>query len=222
MRNTRTHVARLVGGAALLTAFSGLGPLACGPAETPPQGGLPDPVGEALQAGFQVDTVGVRDLSEADTLNLERGLTIIETTVTFRRAAKGAEAFAWEFEARALHPVKLILVSYSREERSFELVGESPMVVPRQLGLNRMALPEPIPVSYGTMFGIYQPEESTVPFRQVLNWQTLITPKAFQRPFTSRTFFSMYGWQYAARVFYRYREATDSSPDTARTDTVTR
>ncbi len=73
-------------------------------------------------------------------------------------------------------------------------------------------------------FGIYQPEAGTIPFRQVLNWKTLIAPRAFQRPFTPRSLFSMYGWRYAARVFYRYRppEAPPTSepgpgtvPDTA-------
>jgi len=187
---------------------------ACGTADQESRTGTPDPVAAALAQGFQVDTVGVRNLAEGDTLNEDPGLTIIETTVTFQPSVTGGEVIAWEFYAEALRPVKLILVRYARQEKSFELVGESPMVVPAHLGVNRVALPEPIPVKYGTMFGIYQPEEGTIPFRQVQNWKTLITTTAFRRPFTPRALFSMYGWRYAARVFYRYRggAATEGSP----------
>lgn len=188
---------------------------ACGTADEPSRTGAADPVAVALEQGFQVDTVGVRNLAEGDTLNQHPGLTIIETTVTFQPSVTGGEVIAWEFYAEALRPVKLILVRYAGEEKSFELVGESPMVVPAQLGVNRITLPEPIPVEYGTMFGIYQPEEGTVPFRRVRNWKTLITANTFQRPFTPRTLFAMYGWRYAARVFYRYRGGAAAEGDSA-------
>lgn len=192
---------------------------ACGTTETADQAdGVVDPVAAALEQGFQVDTVGVHDLAEGDTLNLDSGLTIIETTVTFQPAVSGGEVIAWDFYAEALRPVKLLLVRYSRAEKSFELVGESPMVVPAHLGVNRVALREPIPVQYGTMFGIYQPEAGTIPFRQVLNWKTMITANTFRRPFTPRALFSMYGWRYATRVFYRHRSEMPEGGAAAATD----
>lgn len=180
----------------------------------------PDPVARALEQGFQVDTLGVRDLAAADTVNGDAGLTIIETTITFRPPVSDSEVIGWEFYAEALHPVKLLLMRYDRAGKTFELVGESPTVVPRHLGVNRVALPEPIPVAYGTMYGIYQAEAGTIPFRKVLNWKTLITASAFQRPFTPRALFSMYGWRYAARVFYRYRSPTAATASEAATDTT--
>jgi len=184
---------------------------ACGQTEEAPRPARPDPVVAALEQGFQVDTVGVRDLARGDSLNRHAGLTIIETTVGFDPAMRDGEVVAWEFRAVALHPVKLLLVRYAAAEKSFELVGESPMVVPERLGVNRVALPEPIPVTRGTLFGIYQPEAGVIPYRQVRNWKTLIAAGAFQRPFTPRSLFSMYGWRYAARVFCRHGEPGETA-----------
>ena len=190
-------------GAALLLA-AGLA-VSCGES---PRGGhpaAPDPVAAALEAGFQVDTVGVRNLAEGDTLGQFRDLTIIETTVTFQPDVEDAEVFAWEFYAEALRPIKLVVVRYARDERSFELVGESPIVFPERLGVNRIGLPEPIPVSAGDKFGLYQPEEGVIPFRKIRNWKTMIAPGSFERPFTDRERFATYGWRYAVRVYYRHR-----------------
>ena len=203
LRRSVREAAPARAGAALLLA-AGLW-VSCG--EGPRSGELAtsDPIAAALEAGFQVDTVGVRNLAEGDTLNLFRGLTIIETTKTFPPDTREAEAFAWEFYAEALRPVKLIVVRYARDEKSFELVGESPIVLPERLGINRIALPEPIPVSAGDKFGIYQPEEGTIPFRKIRNWKTMIAAGSFERPFTSRDRFATYGWRYAVRVYYRHR-----------------
>jgi len=190
-------------GAALLLAV-GLS-VSCGESPRSGESAAPDPVAAALAAGYQVDTVGVRDLAEGDTLSLFRDLTMVETTVTFQPGAQGAEVFAWEFYAETLRPVKLIVVRYSSDESSFELVGESPMAVPERLGANRMALPEPITVSAGDNFGIYQPEEGVIPFRKIRNWKTMIAAGSFERPFTDRNRFATYGWRYAVRVYYRHR-----------------
>ena len=201
-RAALTGASARVGAALLLAASLSV---SCG--ESPRSGdpATPDPVAAALEAGFQVDTLGVRNLAEGDTLGQFRGLTIIETTVTFQPEATDAEVFAWEFYAEALRPVKLIVVRYARDEKSFELVGESPIVLPERLGINRIALPEPIPVSAGDKFGIYQPEEGTIPFRKIRNWKTMIAAGSFERPFTSRDRFATYGWRYAVRVYYRHR-----------------
>ena len=147
----------------------------------------------------------VFNVAEGDTLNLDRNLTIIETTRVLPPSADGGEVFAWEFYAAALRPVKLLIFRWSDGKSKLELVGEGRMVVPRQLGLNRMALPEPIPVGFRYMMGIYQPEEGAVPFKKIRNWKTLITPRSFERPFTERDAFVTYGWRYSYRVFWRQK-----------------
>lgn len=163
-----------------------------------------DPLAAARQAGYTVAYVGITDLAEGDTLNADAGLTIIENTIVFPDAAVGAEAFAWEFEARSLKPIKLIVLK--PVEEGFELVGESQLVVPRRLGANLMALREPIPVGPKYRYGLLQPEEGVVPFKIVQNWKTLITVKPFPRPLVKRDGFANYGWRYSMRVHWRKME----------------
>jgi hypothetical protein len=114
----------------------------------------PTPSPRLTMACWQVDTVGVRNIAEGDTINLDEGLTIIETTRIFPPEADGGEVFTWEFEARELTPVKLLIVRTVDGAKKFELLGESPMVIPRQIGSNRFELPEPIPLQYPCLFGI--------------------------------------------------------------------
>lgn len=175
----------------------------CGGGSQPPADNQPDPVAQARAAGAVVDTVGLLDLAEADTLNGDQGLTIVETTISFPAAAAGGEVFAWEFNARELRPVKLLVMRFDQTKDNLELVGESELVVPRQQGPNRFSLREPIPIKPHDFYGIYQPEAGTIPFKKVLNWKTLITPKPLTRPWMKRDLFSMYGWRYALRVFWR-------------------
>ena len=162
-----------------------------------------DPVAQAVAAGVQVDTVGVRNIASGDTLNNMAGLTIIDREVTFPPTAKDGEVFAWDYYAESLKPVKLIIMRAN--DHQLELVGESPMSIPRHLGLNRLELPEPVPIRWRDMIGIYQPEAGPVSFKVVRNYKTLISDKAYQRPFTNRDHFSMYGWRYSIRVFWRER-----------------
>jgi hypothetical protein len=143
--------------------------------------------------------VGVRNLAEGDTTSGERGLIIIETTRTFG----DGEVVGWEFQAREIRPVKLIVVRADPEREYFELVGESETVVPRRRGINRFALPEPIPVTRGCMFGLVVPEEEPIPFTPVLNWKTLIAKHQLERPMMRRDWFATYGWRYSVRVFWR-------------------
>ncbi|MDA0334485.1 MAG: hypothetical protein O2782_04910 [bacterium] len=163
----------------------------------------------AQEAGWQVDTVGVVDIAEGDTLNLDEGLTIIETTRIFPPAADGGEVFAWEFEARELTPVKLLIVRAVEGAKSFELLGESPLVVPRRIGVNHFDLPEPIPLRFPCLFGIYMPEKGAIPFRKVRNWKALISARPFERPYIDRAPFAMYGWRYGARVLWRKKAETE-------------
>jgi hypothetical protein len=203
---------------AALLAGAAAGLLACGSAEAPaPQA---DPVSLAAGDGWLIDTVGVRDISEGDTLNLDENLTIIETTRIFPREADEGEVFAWEFEAREMTPVKLLIVHAQDRAQTFELLGESPMVVPRRLGPNRFELPEPIPLKYPSLVGLYMPEKGAVPFRKVPNWKTLITAQPFERPFIDRTPFSMYGWRYGVRVFWRRPGGPDDAGDAVNIDAV--
>ena len=95
----------------------------CGDAQEVPS---TDPVVAAFEAGWNVDTVGVANIAEGDTINLDVGLTIIETTRIFPPEANGGEVFAWEFEARELTPVKLLIVRAVDGGKNFELIGESP------------------------------------------------------------------------------------------------
>ena len=158
-----------------------------------------------IEAAGTVDTVGVSNLAEADTLNLDPNLTIIETTRVFPPEAEGGEAVAWEFYAESHRPVKLLIFRWVGNSRTrFELVGESPLIVPRELGVNRVVLPAPIPVGFRYLTGSYQPEAGTVPFRKIRNWKTIITQGVYGRPFTERTDFVTYGWRYAYRVLWRH------------------
>ncbi len=154
------------------------------------------------QAG-RVDTVGVAHLAEGDTVSGHEGLTVIESTVRFPEAAAGSEVFAWEIHARTLAPVKLIIVRYDDLGQQYELIGESETLVPHQTGLNRFVLQEPIPVRRGDLYGLHMPAAEAVPFKEVMNWQTLITTRGLSRPFMPRDHFAMYGWRFSARVFYR-------------------
>ena len=186
-----------------VVALSGL-LIACG--DPPPDAdGVAVPLAEdavaaARAAGFAVDTVGVRNLAEGDTLNLDKRLTIVETTVKF---PEHGEVFAWEFNAETLNPIKLLIVRWKDSRRQLELIGESPTVMPERLGLNKIELPEPIPVRRRDMMAIYMPEAGTVPFRKVKSWKTLIMPRALERPYTRRDRFTMYGWRYGVRAFWR-------------------
>lgn len=180
----------------------------CGGSPQPPADNQPDPVAQAAAAGARVDTVGILNLADADTLNQDEGLTIVETTFSFPPEAADGEVFAWEFNARELRPVKLLIMRFDQGKDYLELVGESELVVPRQPGLNRFVLREPIPIRPRDFYGIYQPEAGAVPFKKVYNWKTLITTKPLARPWMKRDLFSMYGWRYALRVFWRKERAT--------------
>ena len=162
-----------------------------------------DAVATALAAGFAVDTVGVCNLAEGDTLNLDEGLTIVETTV---RIPEKGEVFAWEFNAQTMNPVKLLIVRWKDSRTRLELIGEGPTVIPGRLGPNKIQLPEPIPVLRGDMMAIYMPEAGTIPFLKIKSWKTLIMPRALERPYTRRELFTMYGWRYGARAFWRKME----------------
>lgn len=170
------------------------------------QSGGSDPVMRQVLKGWHVDTVGVVNITEADTVNTDRGLLAIETTRVFPLEANGGEVFAWEFNAVALNPVKMLILRPVHGKDSFEIIGESPMVVPRHKGANVFELPEPIPLQFPCLLGFYMPEEGTIGFRKVRNWKMLITTEPLQRPFISRTPFSMYGWRYGVRAFWRKQQ----------------
>ena len=53
-----------------------------------------DIVAESKLSGWHVDSVGVKNLVEGDTINLDAGLTIIETMRIFPREVDGGEVFA--------------------------------------------------------------------------------------------------------------------------------
>jgi hypothetical protein len=178
----------------------------CGGGGQPPAEDQPDPVAQAA-ARAHVDTVGILALADADTLNQDQGLTIVETTFSFPPEAAGGEVFAWEFQAQELRPVKLLIMRFDQAKDNLELVGESEMVVPRQKGPNRFVLREPIPIRPRDFYGIHQPEAGAVPFKKIYNWKTLITVKPLTRPWMRRDLFSMYGWRYALRVFWRREKA---------------
>ena len=184
-----------------LAVCAGLAACAQDPAPRPVPAA--DPVARAVEAGVQVDTVGVRNIAEGDTLNTMAGLTILDRQRTFPPWAKDGEVFAWDFYAESLTPVKLIIMRINGEY--LELVGESPMTIPAKRGFNRLELPEPIPIRWRDMIGIYQPEVGPVPFRKIHNYKTLISSRPFERPFTNRDQFAVYGWRYAVRVFWRER-----------------
>jgi hypothetical protein len=190
-----------------LAVLLGLLLAGCGGSPQPPADNQPDPVAQAAAAGARVDTVGILNLADADTLNQDEGLTIVETTISFPPEAAGGEVFAWEFDARELRPVKLLIMRFDATRDNLEMVGESELVVPRQTGLNRFVLREPIPIKPRDLYGIYQPEAGAIPFKKVHNWKTLITIKPLTRPWMKRDLFSMYGWRYALRVFWRKEQA---------------
>jgi hypothetical protein len=99
-----------------------------------------------------------------------------------------------------------VVVRFDEDKEHFELVGESRLTVPAQQGVNRLALREPIPVQFGDMIGLYQPEASVVPFKKINNHKTFITAKPFSRAQRPRSQFSVYGWRYSFRVFYEIIE----------------
>ena len=171
---------------------------ACG--EQPAQ--RQDVVQEEWEAGA-VDTVGANNLAEGDTIHTESGLTIIERARFFGPDAANGEVFAWEFYAQRLGPVKLIIVRFGAGEEYFELVGESQTVIPKQIGVNRFVLREPIPVGFKYMFGVIQPEEPVIPFKKIFNWKAFITTRPFERPLMRRDRFAVYGWRYSVRVLWR-------------------
>lgn len=160
----------------------------------------------SILQGWHVDTVGVVNITESDTLVDERGLLVVETTRVFPPEANGGEVFAWEFNALALSPVKMLILRPVAGERSFEIIGESPMVIPRNLGANRFELPEPIPVTFPCLLAFYMPDKGTIGYRKVRNWKTLITTEPLERPFISRAPFAMYGWRFGIRAFWRKQQ----------------
>ncbi len=185
----------------LLLCLIGAGIIGCGGGASPPQ----DPQWDALfaDASMRVDTVGVRNLAQADTTSDYEGLVIIDRQFTFPPEAQGGEVFAWEYYAESLDPIKLIMVQVEESGEFVEVIGESEMVVPERKGINRHILREPIPVQFGCMMGLVQPQNAVVPFRVLNGYKTLITARSFERPFMRRDAFAMYGWRYAMRVFWR-------------------
>lgn len=158
------------------------------------------------QEGMHVDSVGVRNLAQGDTLVDFSPLVVIETTVRLPREADGGEVFAWEFYAEQLNPVKLLIVREHESGEHFEIVGESETFVPVHKGINRHVLREPIPVAFKDMVGLVQPAEATVPFRKITGWKTLIAARPLERPLMRRDRFAMYGWRYSLRVLWRITE----------------
>ena len=182
----------------------GLAALVCSCAESPPSELGEDEFRRLVtQEGMHVDSVGVRDLAQGDTLVDYSPLVVIERTVSFPREAEGGEVFAWEFYAEQLNPVKLLIVREEKSGENFEIVGESETFVPAHKGINRHILREPIPVSFKDMLGFVQPAEATVPFRNVKGWKTLISASPLERPLIRRDKFAMYGWRYSLRVLWR-------------------
>jgi hypothetical protein len=162
------------------------------------------------QEGAPIDTLGVVNLAQGDTLSNHPGLVIVDRQLTFPPEAESGEVFAWEFYATQLNPIKLIIVRFDDSGEYLELVGESEMVVPARRGSNRYVLREPIPIHFGCMMGIVQPEEATIPFRKVFNYKTLIAARPLERPLMRRDLFAMYGWRYSLRVFWRKEKKEDA------------
>ena len=182
--------------------------LAC--AEPPPSERDADEFAHLVTAeGVHVDSVGVRNLAQGDTLVDYAPLVAIETTVKIPSAADGGEVFAWEFYAEELNPVKLIVVRYHADGEHLEIVGESGTFVPARTGVNRHVLREPIPVRLKDMIGFVQPAAATLPFRNVKGWKTLIAARPLERPLMRRDRFAMYGWRYSLRVFWRVAAAAE-------------
>ena len=189
---------RLIGPAVCLLLF-----VACD--REPPE---PKGVAEDVQwpAPGLVDTMGVNNISEGDTIHSESGLVMIEKTGTFPYSGRESEVFAWEIFARQLRPVKLVIVKFDKNREHFQLVGESETIIPRKVGVNRFVLREPIPIGPRYMYGLIQPEEPAVPFKKILNWKAMLTLQPFERPLMRRDHFTVYGWRYSMRVFWRYLE----------------
>ena len=188
----------------LIWALAALGS-AC--AEPPPSERAADEFHRLLtQEGVHVDSGGVRNLAQGDTLVDYAPLVAIETTVMLPRQAAGGEVFAWEFYAEQLNPIKLLIVRDHGDGDHYEIVGESETFVPARKGVNRHVLREPIPVRFKDMIGFVQPAEATVPFRKVNGWKTLIAGRPLERPLMRRDRFAMYGWRYSLRVFWRVAE----------------
>ena len=173
----------------------------CGDGSEPPENLQWDAL--FTDSGMRVDTVGVRNLAQADTTSDYQGLVVIDRQFTFPRNAQRGEVFAWEYYAVSLDPIKLIMVQVEESGELVEVIGESQMVVPKRKGVNRHILREPIPIQFGCMMGLVQPKNGVVPFRVLTGYKTLITSRGFERPFMRRDFFAMYGWRYAMRVFWR-------------------
>lgn len=175
--------------------------IGCGGGTEPPE----DPRWDALftDPSVQIDTVGVRNLAQADTTSDYEGLVIIDRQFTFPRSAQGGEVFAWEYYAESLDPIKLIMVQLEESGELVEVIGESQMIVPERKGINRHILREPIPIQFGCMMGLVQPKNAVVPFRILKGYKTLITARDFERPYMRRDAFAMYGWRYAMRIFWR-------------------
>ena len=73
----------------------GLAALVCSCAESPPSELGEDEFRRLVtQEGMHVDSVGVRDLAQGDTLVDYSPLVVIERTVRFPREAEGGEVFA--------------------------------------------------------------------------------------------------------------------------------
>ena len=175
---------------------------ACGEQQTQHRDTASEARLEPGEAG-KVDTVGVNNLAEGDTIHTESGLTIIERTRFFGPDSNNGEVFAWEFYAQRLGPVKLVIVRFDQGREYFELVGESQTVIPKKIGVNHFVLREPIPVGFRYLYGIIQPEEPVIPFKKIFNWKTFITSRPFERPLMRRDRFAMYGWRYSVRVLWR-------------------
>ena len=76
--------------------------------------------GEVLKASVNVDSTGVANIAEGDTIHSESGLTMYETTGPLAfNGEKPTEVFAWEIYAEKLRPVKLISGAFHRESRIF-------------------------------------------------------------------------------------------------------
>ena len=155
------------------------------------------------QTDVIIDTVGARNLSKFDSSSSHEGLVIIDRQYTFPTSSDGGEVIAWEFYAESKAPVKLILVKFNDSKEMFEIIGESETLVPKNIGINRHILKEPIPIFMGCMMGLVQTKGGTIPFRKIRGYRTFIADRELERPFMRRDVFAVYGWRYNMRVFWR-------------------
>ena len=160
---------------------------------------------EALfsQTDVMIDSVGARNLSKFDSSSSHEGLVIVDRQYTFPPNSAGGEVVAWEFYAESKAPVKLILVKFNDSKEMFEIIGESATLVPKNIGINRHILKEPIPIFMGCMMGLVQKKGGTIPFRKIRGYRTFIAGRDLERPFMRRDVFAVYGWRYNMRVFWR-------------------